>query len=89
MGLNVPKNVGYIISGTLTKGYHTARREVPVDTGELRDGIKRSKDALTSTAEHSKHVEYGTFKMPARPFMRTAYEDMQQDLDRKIGDIFK
>ena len=48
----------------------------PVLTGELRDSIQieREGDAVlvVAKAEHAGYVEYGTTRMPGRPFMREA-----------------
>jgi HK97 gp10 family phage protein len=54
------------------------RDNVPVRTGELRDGMQAEVDGLAgravSTAPHSFAVEGGTSKMPAQPFALPAAE---------------
>lgn len=57
-----------------------AKRFAPVDTGELRGSISSSvtgKGANTvgkvsASAGHATHVEYGTSKTRAQPFLRPA-----------------
>lgn len=60
-----------------------ARSLVPVDTGRLRDSINSSRVSarslvgrvgLDATAGYWYFVEFGTVKMPARPFFRPAAE---------------
>ena len=64
-----------------------ARRLVPVRTGRLRDSLKTGKVEkevgtdpahfavnLTSDAPYWGYVEYGTYKMAARPYIRPAIE---------------
>ncbi len=55
-----------------------AQREVPVDTGELRDGIASSADGtygeVVSRTRHTPFVEFGTSSMAAQPFMAPAAE---------------
>jgi HK97 gp10 family phage protein len=62
-----------------TKLAETARRIVPVVTGELRDSIKvvptRSVAArVIATAGHALPIEFGTERNNAHPFMRPAAE---------------
>lgn len=58
----------------------------PVDTGELRDseGVEIQKDTvvLFADAEHAPHVEFGTSKMEAQPFMRPAIDSRKGDAMR-------
>lgn len=53
-----------------------ARESAPVDTGELRASISSASTpdgaAVTASAPHAPMVEYGTSKMPPRPFMLPA-----------------
>jgi len=50
-----------------------------IDTGNLVNSIRTTKleryrYAVTASAEYARHLEYGTYKMAARPFMRPALE---------------
>lgn len=62
----------------------------PVDTGELRDSeqiVDRENSVeLVAEAEHAPHVELGTSRMAARPFMRTAIQDKQDDALKAMAD---
>lgn len=55
-----------------------ANRLVPVRTGHLKSTIKAVYDParkaieLSATAKYAMYVEYGTFKMAPRPFLRPA-----------------
>lgn len=49
-----------------------AKSRAAVDTGEMRDGVQVTTNGVTASADHSVHVEYGTWKMAAQPFMRPA-----------------
>ena len=53
-----------------------AVRIVPVDTGRLRGSIKVEADgnAITIRADtdYAEHVEFGTYKMRAQPYIRPA-----------------
>ena len=54
----------------------TARELAPVETGTLRSSIAHSATdygaVVTASAPHAIMVEYGTSKMPPRPFMLDA-----------------
>lgn len=52
-----------------------AKRLAAVDSGKMRKNIERvdgedGEKYLVSKAEYSEHVEYGTSKQKAQPFMR-------------------
>lgn len=58
-----------------------AKRLVPVDTGALRATIRRSEvgddgrvavTAGSATVDYAAHVEYGTSRGPAQPYLRPA-----------------
>jgi HK97 gp10 family phage protein len=66
----------------------------PVDTGFLRKSIQtETVDDLTSRvyvgAEYGVHVEYGTVRMRAQPFLRPALERAQKDLRASLVKIVK
>lgn len=60
------------------------RRNAPVRTGELRDGIQAEHDEdglggnAVSTARHSTFVEHGTSSTPEQPFVLPAAEASRQ-----------
>lgn len=55
-----------------------AQAGAPVDTGELRESIRRSQRGMfgrvQATARHAGFVEFGTSKAPAQPYMMPAVE---------------
>ena len=63
---------------------HISRGIVPVRTGFLRDSIfadvVESDLALSlgATADYSSHVEFGTYRMRAQPYLRPALDASQQ-----------
>lgn len=59
-----------------------AEQSAPVDTGFLQDNIGLVADGVASAADYSEHVEYGTYKMGAQPFMRPAVRDAENELAR-------
>lgn len=66
----------FIEAVVLPKVVDSAKRIVPVDTGELHDSIHSevSSDGMyvVADADHASHVELGTSKMPAQPYLRPA-----------------
>lgn len=62
----------------------TARSLAPVDTGELRGSICASRGGLearvTAACGYAAAVEFGTSRMPPRPFMQPAAESAKADL---------
>ena len=66
-----------------------AKKDCPVDTGNLRDSIdydvKDDKAIVGTNVEYAPHVEYGTIKMKAKPFLRPAFDNNMT----KIKNIFK
>jgi len=67
-----------------------AKRKTPVDTGRLRSsiGVKNAADGLAAdvgtNVEYAPHVEYGTSRMQAQPFMTTAREQAARDLPSNV-----
>ena len=77
-------------SRSITAGSVSGKNHVPSkpgeapnnDTGDLRNKIEVSQTRLdkarvTSSAEHSKPLEFGSSKMAARPFMRPARDKIR------------
>lgn len=66
------------IIGGKAEGY--AKKECPVVTGRLRNSITHAQfdentEVIGSNVEYAPHVELGTHKMAARPFLRPAAEN--------------
>lgn len=66
-----------------------AKARAAVDTGELRDSIvaevNGKEGTVTVGAEHGIYNEYGTYKMPAHPFMGPAIEVVFPEFVRDLG----
>ena len=66
----------------------TAKEKCPVDTGRLRDSIhsdiEKDSDGTTGSVgtdvEYGPHVELGTSKMQAQPFMKPAMDENKEDI---------
>lgn len=58
----------------------TCQAQTPVDTGELRDSWRETYSDLHAefgpTANHAGPVEFGTSRMPGRPYFRGGINDM-------------
>ena len=91
------------MKSTLSKAQEVSKRNARVDTGYMRnnidiDYIKSSGSTVigryVARADYSSYNEYGTYKMSARPFMRTGtteatpffYKAVEQAL-KKAGDM--
>lgn len=70
-----------------------AKRQVPVDTGNLRGSISRQIKGNTaivgSNVEYAEHVEYGTRHMQSRPYMRPAIDNNRKDLIRRLANMIR
>lgn len=59
-------------------GLQTARDKVPVKTGNLQRSLyaetTENKLEIGGRADYTLYVEFGTYRMPARPFIRPASE---------------
>lgn len=69
-----------------------ARALVPVDTGALQESIKVDVEgeavnlvAGGGDVDYSLHVEFGTVRMPAQPFMRPAIDTKQKQATKAIA----
>jgi len=89
VGVNVDKEVSEGLETQAKRHADSAKANVPRDTGELADTIRVVRDdakqvvVLAGGAElerpYAGHVEYGTSKMDARPFMRPAAARSEND----------
>lgn len=74
-----------------------AKLNCPTKTGNLRNSIesevstigKRTTIKLYAKADYGKYVEYGTSKMPARPFLAPAFNKNKDNVTRKIRNNIK
>jgi HK97 gp10 family phage protein len=69
-----------------------AKEIVPVDTGRLRNSITHAvegKDVFVGSAtSYAAHVEYGTIKQKAQPFLRPAATDHASTYKQIVTDEF-
>ncbi|RYF47563.1 MAG: HK97 gp10 family phage protein [Cytophagaceae bacterium] len=93
LGRNVDKKTKTILMKNAKSAVAEMRRDVPVDTGKLRDSIQivETKDGVTiqAKAPHAFFVEHGTYKMPARPFFEPAMQTMRAANKRDLPSIAK
>lgn len=66
-----------------------AQSRAPVDTGFLRDNIQITTETddeieVTSQAEYSIYVEEGTSRMPSRPFMLPAAQEVENTFPQTV-----
>lgn len=66
-----------------------AKLNCAVDTGNLRASISsemvdETTGEVGTNVEYANCVEYGTYKMPARPFLNTAYESNIENIRTEI-----
>lgn len=74
------------LNAAAEQGVSIAQQLAPVDTGFMRDHITQTETAtadslrmeITSEAEYSALVEYGTVNSEAQPFMTPAFETIRK-----------
>ena len=71
-----------------------AKRKCPVDTGRLRGSISTDLSQINSyeatigtNVEYAVHVEYGTYKQSAKPYLRPAYNQNVNKLTQELKQI--
>ena len=75
----------------------TAKRKAPVDTGRLRGSITTDLDLgginpsaeIGTNVEYAEYVEYGTYKMAAKPFLNPAYDRHIRDFEDNVSRIVR
>ena len=87
-------NSGAVDSGRLRMSVYTdvqgiKNNEVEVGTDLSKIGPKKRRKAkgVSTGVEYAPYVEYGTYKMAARPFLRPAYNKNVKKLDEKLKQI--
>lgn len=74
--------------GLIGEGY--AKLKCPVDTGNLRNSITHQTDVANNSeyigtnVDYGVHVELGTYKMRARPFLKPAVEQHSDEYTKAI-----
>ena len=87
---------GAVDSGRLRMSLYTdvqgiKNNEVEVGTDLSKIGPKKRRKAkgVSTGVEYAPHVEYGTYKMAARPFLRPAFNKNIKKLDEKLKQILE
>lgn len=75
-----------------------AKFKVPVDTGRLRQSIshktinfgsKNPAVVVGTNSEYAKHIEYGTSRQPAKPYLLPAFEGNKAKIKKEIKKAFQ
>jgi len=79
MMVRLPVEAGGAVNETAEAVASAAQSNAPVDTGALRASIDVTKTGstaaqVTTGVDYAIYQEYGTYKMPAHPFMTPAAE---------------
>lgn len=90
VGPLVQKKVGQIVRKTASDVEANAKAVVVVDTGALKASIQaRAVGPLTSEIqvgqEYGSHIEFGTTRMAARPYLTPSVDAARQPFERAVG----
>ena len=87
-------NSGAVDSGRLRASLYTDasnvkfyKVEVGTDLSKIRRRKRKKAKGVSTGVEYAPYVEYGTYKMAARPFLRPAYDKNIEKLDKKLKQI--
>lgn len=87
----LPKIVDKFGDEVIEVGHDHMERNVPYDTGELAESIKKTQEGDTKSIEvgtdYAEHVEYGTHKQAAQPFIRPARQKMEDYVEKNAGGV--
>ncbi|WP_411680646.1 HK97-gp10 family putative phage morphogenesis protein [Clostridium thailandense] len=104
MGANVGRLENKALKNAAEPVLEDAKANVPVRTGKLKKGLKitnvKKKDGMkyilvgvdrgdNSEVFYGKFIEFGTSKMPARPFLQPAYEKNKNKIQKTIAGTLK
>lgn len=86
----IKDNTEALLAGALTlEKYVKEDGDVPVVTGYLKNSGVSRKTAngaeYAQTAEYSYHIEFGTSKMAAQPYIRPAIENHANDIVEAVA----
>lgn len=92
----VKKNIKSSLKSCAYAVERDAKKATPVDTGRLRGSITSDVSNIDeyecevgTNVEYASYVEYGTYKMAARPFLRPAYntniKKLTENLKKDLG----
>lgn len=90
---DVKEEVKEEVRDTALKIEKDAKRRAPVDTGNLRRQIRSDIDGynatISSNADYSAYIEYGTYKMSAQPYMTPAFMKYRAEFERDLASILR
>lgn len=104
IGANVGRLENKALKNAAEPVLEDAKRNVPIKTGKLKKGlkitnVKRKEGAKyilvgvdrgdNSEIFYGKFIEFGTSKMPAKPFLQPAYEKNKDNIKRTIAETLK
>lgn len=69
--------------------FEESQRLVPVDEGELKESGKFDSNLVEYGTDHAVHIEFGTVKMEAQPFLRPAFEGKRNELEKLSADVIQ
>ena len=95
--LNIEKRLPELVATTVSSIEQDAKRIADqkgiYDTGNLIEMITSKASGLegevSANAEYSFWQEYGTYKQPARPFMRPSYDLNVKRMNEALKNLFK
>jgi len=82
--------MGFEMQAQIQLGFYDfANPKPPIDSGQLRQNTQyKRKSALSgeivADKDYAVHVEYGTTKMPARPFLRNGIAKGEESAGKKL-----
>ena len=91
-GREAARRANTAVAKAAADGTAIAQSLAPVDTGYLRSSVGWEMTAagraeFGATANYAPHVEYGTYKMVAQPFIHPAADRVAPSLVDAIGQI--
>lgn len=104
IGANVGKLENKALKNAAEPVLDDAKSNVPVNTGKLKEGLDisniKKKDGVkyvnvgitksdNSEIFYGKFIEFGTSKMPARPFLQPAFEKNKNTVKNIIADTLR
>jgi HK97 gp10 family phage protein len=91
------RNIAEELNSSADSAVSLAQQLAPVDTGYMRDNIKQTDQAttehlrseITSEADYSVFVEYGTVNMDAQPFFTPAFESARRQVNNNLKRVLQ
>lgn len=85
------------LNGGVDSGVSLAKQLAAVDTGEMRDKIRRTETATPERlraayeagADHSLFIELGTVNMMAQPFFTPAFENARHQVNNGLKRVMQ